>query len=96
MKAMKSPLGSKTNGENDVIISTSAGQAVRFNEKDVRAMGRAARGVRGVRLRPNDVVVGMDVATDSDQKLLVISMPTDMEKQQKFRISKLNIVVESA
>ena len=63
----------KTNGENDVIISTSAGQAVRFNEKDVRAMGRAARGVRGVRLRPNDVVVGMDVATDSDQKLLVIS-----------------------
>ncbi|MFZ2276060.1 MAG: DNA gyrase subunit A [Candidatus Nanogingivalis sp.] len=63
----------KTNGENDVIISTSAGQAVRFNEKDVRAMGRAARGVRGVRLRPNDVVVGMDVATDSDQRLLVIS-----------------------
>ena len=63
----------KTNGENDVIISTSAGQAVRFNEKDVRAMGRAARGVRGVRLRPNDNVVGMDVATGSDQKLLVIS-----------------------
>lgn len=63
----------KTNGENDIIISTSAGQAVRFTEKDVRAMGRAARGVRGVRLRPNDVVVGMDVATDSDQKLLVIS-----------------------
>lgn len=63
----------KTNGDNDIIISTSAGQAVRFTEKDVRAMGRAARGVRGVRLRPNDVVVGMDVATDSDQKLLVIS-----------------------
>ncbi|MDO4902035.1 MAG: DNA gyrase subunit A [bacterium] len=63
----------KTNGYNDIIISTSAGQAVRFTEKDVRAMGRAARGVRGVRLRPNDVVVGMDVATESDQKLLVIS-----------------------
>ena len=63
----------KTDGESDIIVSTSAGQAVRFNEKDVRAMGRAARGVRGVRLRPNDNVVGMDVATGSDQKLLVIS-----------------------
>lgn len=63
----------KTNGDNDIIISTSAGQAVRFTEKDVRAMGRAARGVRGVRLRPNDVVVGMDVVTNSNQKLLVIS-----------------------
>lgn len=63
----------KTDGESDIIISTSAGQAVRFNEDDVRAMGRAARGVRGVRLRPNDSVVGMDIVTDSDQKLLVVS-----------------------
>ena len=63
----------KTDGESEIIISTSAGQAVRFNEDDVRAMGRAARGVRGVRLRPNDSVVGMDIVTDSDQKLLVIS-----------------------
>ena len=63
-----------TTGENDIIISTSAGQAVRFNEKEVRPMGRAARGVRGVRLRPNDTVVGMDVVSDPDnQKLIVIS-----------------------
>ncbi len=63
-----------TTGENDIIISTSAGQAVRFNEKDVRPMGRAARGVRGVRLRPNDTVVGMDVVSDPEnQKLIVIS-----------------------
>lgn len=63
-----------TTGEDDVIISTSAGQAVRFNEKDVRPMGRAARGVRGVRLRPNDTVVGMDIVSDpSSQKLIVIS-----------------------
>lgn len=58
---------------NDVIISTSAGQAVRFNEADVRPMGRNAMGVRGVRLRPNDTVVGMDIVTDGEQKLLVIS-----------------------
>lgn len=63
----------KTDGESDVIVSTSAGQAVRFNEKDVRPMGRSARGVRGARLRPNDTVVGMDVVTDPNQILLVIS-----------------------
>ena len=63
----------KTDGDNDVIISTSAGQAIRFNEKDARPMGRSARGVRGVRLRPNDCVVGMDVVTSDGQTLLVIS-----------------------
>lgn len=64
----------KTNGENDVIISTSAGQAIRFHEKDARPMGRAARGVRGVRLRPHDSVVGMDIVDNEDsQSLLVIS-----------------------
>ena len=63
-----------TTGENEIIISTSAGQAVRFNENEVRPMGRAARGVRGVRLRPNDTVVGMDVVSDPEnQKLIVIS-----------------------
>lgn len=63
----------QTTGKNDVIISTSAGQAVRFNELECRPMGRAARGVRGVRLRPDDSVVGMDIVCADDQKLLVIS-----------------------
>jgi DNA gyrase subunit A len=63
----------KTTGENDVIVSTSAGQAVRFNESDARPMGRAARGVRGVRLRPNDRVVGMDIVDEDGHSLLVIS-----------------------
>lgn len=62
-----------TTGKNDIVISTSAGQAIRFNEKDVRAMGRAARGVRGARLRPRDEVVGMDIITDPKQKILAIS-----------------------
>lgn len=62
-----------TTGGDDIVISTSAGQAIRFNEKDVRAMGRAARGVRGARLRPKDEVVGMDVITDPKQKILAIS-----------------------
>ncbi len=63
----------QTSGDNDIIISTSAGQAVRFHETDARPMGRAARGVRGVRLRPNDWVVGMDVICSEEQILLVIS-----------------------
>lgn len=63
----------KTTGENDVIISTSAGQAIRFHEKDARPMGRSARGVRGVRLRPNDQVVGMDIVDNESNNLLVIS-----------------------
>ena len=62
-----------TTGKNDIVISTSAGQAVRFNEADVRAMGRSAKGVRGMRLRPKDEIVGMDVVTDKEQKLLAIS-----------------------
>ncbi len=63
----------KTTGNNDVIISTSAGQAVRFNESGARPMGRSARGVRGVRLRPHDTVVGMDIVDDDSRTLLVIS-----------------------
>lgn len=50
-----------TSGDNEVLISTAQGQAIRFHEKDVRPMGRTARGVRGIRLRKDDQVVGMDV-----------------------------------
>lgn len=63
----------ETTGADDIVMSTSAGQAVRFNEKDVRSMGRSAMGVRGIRLRPKDEIVGMDVIRDKGQKLLVIS-----------------------
>lgn len=62
----------RSSGNDDVIISTSSGQAIRFNEKDARPMGRAARGVRGVRLRPGDQVVGMDLA-EGTKSLLVVS-----------------------
>lgn len=61
-----------TNGEDEVVISTSQGQAIRFHEKGVRPMGRTARGVRGIRLRPDDQVIGMDVV-HSDASIFVIS-----------------------
>ncbi len=63
---------SMTSGENEVLISTARGQAIRFNEKDVRPMGRAARGVRGIRLRSDDSVIGMDIVQE-DSNIFVIS-----------------------
>jgi DNA gyrase subunit A len=48
-----------SNGDNEVVVSTSMGQAIRFHEKGVRPMGRVSRGVRGIRLRPGDQVIGM-------------------------------------
>ena len=61
-----------TSGENEVVISTSLGQAIRFHEKDARPMGRVSRGVRGIRLRANDQVIGMDVV-EEDSSIFVIS-----------------------
>jgi DNA gyrase subunit A len=61
-----------TNGDNEVVISTQQGQAIRFHESDVRAMGRTARGVRGIRLRKGDVVIGMDVVEEKSN-IFVIS-----------------------
>ncbi len=61
-----------TSGTDEVIISTSLGQAIRFDEKDARPMGRASRGVRGIRLRANDHVIGMDIVSD-DANIFVIS-----------------------
>ena len=61
-----------TTGDNEVVISTANGMANRFHEQGVRPMGRTARGVRGIRLRPGDEVVGMDVVVP-DAKLFVIS-----------------------
>ena len=50
-----------TDGEQEIIIATRLGKAIRFHEKDVRDMGRAARGVRGIKLREKDEVIAMDV-----------------------------------
>lgn len=61
-----------SSGQDEVVISTAQGQAIRFSEKDARSMGRSARGVRGIRLRAGDRVVGMDLARE-DRNLLVVS-----------------------
>jgi DNA gyrase subunit A len=61
-----------TNGENEIIISTQQGQAIRFHEKGIRAIGRVSRGVRGIRLRKDDVVIGM-VIVEENANIFVIS-----------------------
>ena len=61
-----------TSDEDEVVISTSQGQAIRFHEKGARPMGRVARGVRGIRLRPGDKVIGMDIVEEGSS-IFVIS-----------------------
>lgn len=61
-----------TTGDNEVVISTKHGQAIRFHEKDARPMGRVSRGVRGIRLRTDDQVIGMDIVEEGSS-IFVIS-----------------------
>lgn len=59
-------------GDSEIVVSTQQGQAIRFHESEVRAMGRVSRGVRGIRLRKDDLVVGMVIVED-DANIFVIS-----------------------
>jgi DNA gyrase subunit A len=61
-----------TTGNQDVIIATAQGKALRFNERDVRSMGRNTRGVRGIDLAKGDTVIGMDVVKE-DRDFLVVT-----------------------
>lgn len=65
-----------TSGKDEIILITAQGQAIRFKEKDIRIMGRTASGVKGIKLRKNDEVIGMDIIVQekkSQDKLLVIT-----------------------
>ena len=59
-----------TNGANDIMLFSDGGKAVRFAEDHVRAMGRAARGVRGMRLPDADTLISLVVVDDEDQSVL--------------------------
>ncbi len=63
-----------TDGQSDVLLAVRSGRAIRFNEQDVRPMGRNAAGVRGITLEDkNDRVVGMVTVSDLSRSLLVVS-----------------------
>jgi DNA gyrase subunit A len=61
-----------TRGDDEIILITKNGQAIRFKEKNVRPQGRATHGVRGIRLKTDDKLVGMDIAK-KDSDLLIVS-----------------------
>lgn len=63
-----------TNGDNHIVIASNTGRAINFHESDVRPMGRMATGVRGIRLKKGEIVVGM-VCVDPKEspQLLVVS-----------------------
>src|SRR6476646_4384106 len=61
-----------SSGTDDVLMVSKLGQAIRFNEKEVRAMGRDASGVQGMRMRGDDEVISINIAQD-DSDLLVVT-----------------------
>ena len=61
-----------TQGDQDILLGTRKGMAIRFNEADARAIGRTARGVKGIQLASDDVVVGMEVLSP-DSTILTVS-----------------------
>ncbi len=61
----------RTSGQNEIVLGTGGGMAIRFDESDVRAMGRGARGVRGMNLSGDDLVVSM-IAVDAGESVLTV------------------------
>ena len=76
-----------TSGEDELLIVTRKGQGIRFSEDDVREMGRQASGVRGIKLREDDAVVGADAITSEDAVLLSI---TDQGFGKRTEVSNFN------
>lgn len=62
-----------TNGKTHVILGASNGKAIRFDENDVRSMGRTATGVRGMELDDKDEIVGMTYVDSDDEEILVVT-----------------------
>ncbi len=88
----------ETNGNDDILLVTKNGQAIRFSEKDLRPMGRGARGVRGIKLKKDDIVIGMGViqSTEDKNKVLIITekgygKKTELSKFKKQRRGGMGI-----
>lgn len=77
-------------GTDSIVIATSKGQGIRFKEEEIRAMGRTAAGVRGIRLRKGDFVVGLETIADDALGGLLFATSQGYGKQTKvqdFRVS---------
>jgi len=62
-----------TDGSREIILATAGGMIIRFSEEEVRPMGRQAGGVRGIKLRPNDFVVAMDIVDEDANDMLLVT-----------------------
>jgi DNA gyrase subunit A len=62
----------RTSGDKHVILSTSAGMVIRFEETQIRAMGRSTRGVKGINIKPQDNLTSMAIIEPSDDKLQLL------------------------
>jgi DNA gyrase subunit A len=77
----------QTTGDQDILIVSKAGIAIRFNESEVRAMGRAAAGVRGMKMKVGDEVVSCDVVSDATDMLLI----TDGGFGKRTKVERFNV-----
>ncbi|OGE80100.1 MAG: DNA gyrase subunit A [Candidatus Doudnabacteria bacterium RIFCSPHIGHO2_01_FULL_45_18] len=80
-------------GDDDVILSTSGGQAIRFGEKDVRAMGRTAAGVKGMRLRKDDSLMSMDLVSKSASAKATGGSAEALAKAGKDNLDNLQLLI---
>jgi DNA gyrase subunit A len=62
-----------SDGQNDIIVATKKGQAARFRESEVRPLGRGTQGMKAIRLKADDEVIGMEVVEHLEQQLLVVT-----------------------
>jgi len=77
-------------GDNSIVIATSKGQGIRFKEEEVRAMGRQAAGVRGIKLKEGDFVVGMEIIEKEEKKDLLFATSRGYGKRvriEDFRVA---------
>jgi DNA gyrase subunit A len=82
----------KSSGEDEIILVTKKGQGIRFKEKEVRSMGRQAAGVRGIKLKKDDELVGMEVIKKGISKGNLLFLTEDgfgkRTEIKEFRIQK--------
>ena len=76
-----------TDGTKEVLLSTRDGKAIRFQEEDARALGRTARGVRGITLEEGDSLVAMDIVSPQNQEASILSV-TENGYGKKTRIDE--------
>ncbi|MDP2641494.1 MAG: DNA gyrase subunit A [Candidatus Yanofskybacteria bacterium] len=81
----------KTTGEDEVVLLTKKGQSVRFKESEVRAMGRGAAGVHGLRLKKGDEVVSIDVVSSSNEQNPLVLVLTENGYGKKTELKEYRL-----